>query len=95
MAGVDPKIAYHKQDVNLHIKPIKSKMKRMNLDHSSNSKPKWIGYYRLILSKRLSTRDGVSNIVVVPKKNGKIRCEQTLLISINLVQCTLSDAKDL
>ena len=73
MLDIDPKIAQHRLDTHSYIVPVKQKLRRMRTKwllkiKEGVTKPLKVGFVKHVLQAKW-----ISNVVPVPKKNGKVR----------------------
>ena len=73
MLDIDPKIAQHRLDTHSYIVPIKQKLRHMRTKwllkiKEGVTKPLRVGFVKHVLQA-----EWISNVVPVPKKNGKVR----------------------
>ena len=73
MLDIDPKIAQHRLDTHSYIVPVKQKLRRMRTKwllkiKEGVTKPLKVGFVKHVLQA-----EWISNVVPVPKKNGKVR----------------------
>ena len=73
MLDIDPKIAQHRLDTHSYIVPVKQKLRRMRTKwllkiKEGVTKPLKVGFVKHVLQA-----EWISNVVHVPKKNGKVR----------------------
>jgi len=73
MPGPDPQVAMHRLNVNLDVRPVKQRRRRFRPEimETIQSKVKMLKDFSFIREEQHS--DWVANIILVTKKNGKIR----------------------
>ena len=73
MPGIDPKIAQHHIDTHNHMEPVKQKLRRMGTEWLLKIKEKVSKQLKVGFIKPIHQAKWVANVVLVPKKDGKVR----------------------